>query len=55
MKIKAKYIFLNTTRYKFFHNAYEMDKFFQENRACKYISHEEGDAVEVEARSRGFY
>lgn len=55
MKIKAKYNFLNTTRYKYFHNLDEMGKFFQENKVCKYISHEEGNAVEAESRSRGFH
>lgn len=56
MKIKAKYknILFDTTCYKYFHKLEEMNKFFQENRVCKYISHEEGEAVETEARSRGF-
>lgn len=52
MKIKAKYRFMNTTRYKYFHNLDEMNAFFEEYKACKYISYEEGDTIEAEASSR---
>ena len=55
MRIKAKYRFMNATRYKYFHTHTEMIEFFRENKACEYISYEEGDAVEAEASSRGYH
>ena len=54
MRIKAKYRFMNTTRYKYFHNLDEMNAFFEENKVCKFISYEEGNEVESEASSRGY-
>lgn len=54
MRIKAKYRFMNATRYKYFHDLNEMNTFFEENKACKFISYEEGNEVEVEATSRGY-
>lgn len=55
MRIKAKYRFMNTTRYKYFHDLDEMNTFFEKNKACKFISYDEGDAVEAEASSRGYH
>lgn len=58
MRIKAKYRFMNTTRYKYFHDLDEINLhalFFEKNKACKFISYDEGDAVEAEASSRGYH
>lgn len=55
MRIKAKYRFMNVTRYKYFHNLDEMNAFFKENKAYKFISYEEGNEVEAEASSRGYH
>lgn len=54
MRIKAKYRFMNATRYKYFHNSDEMSAFFEEYKFCKFISYEEGDEIEAEASSRGY-
>lgn len=54
MRIKAKYKFMNTIHYKYFHNLEEMTTFFDECGACRYISYEEGDLVEIESSSRGY-
>lgn len=55
MRIKAEYKTMYGRHcWKYFHNVEEMKSFFAHYIMCKYISHEEGDAVEAEARSLGF-
>lgn len=55
MKVKAKYICMLGTCYRYFHNKKEMDEFFNNHRSCHLISVQAGEKIRQEAEKIGLF